>query len=209
MIQANSGKLFSVGAALVLAMTTFYNAALAGDPINGWSIKGDGSTLLEGKRYSFLNTDQKSYLRYQDRTGANLGWSANPNNFMMVKRENSSAAPIKCEEPIGLFIEKEWLMYEKQTFGINISTRTKLNNPAWYQWKFTNCDGNGVVNLDRPISLVNTKTGATVLGCKRLVGVNLCWAEDVITFRGKNYRKADVKTFVKSGAVVAEILPLL
>jgi hypothetical protein len=186
------------------------NVALTSDPMNGWKIEGGDSNLLEGKKYSFFNTDQKSYLRYKDRTGANLGWSGNPNNFMMVKRENSSAAPIKCEEPIGLFIEKEWLMYEKQTFGINISTRTKLNNPGWYQWKFTNCGGGeSVVKLNRPISLVNTQTGATVVGCERMVGVNLCWAEDVITFRGKNYRKEDIKTLVKYGKVAAEILSVL
>jgi hypothetical protein len=185
------------------------NIALTSDPMNGWKIEGSDSNLLEGKKYSLLNTDQKSYLRYKDRTGANLGWSDSPNNFMMVKRENTSAAPIKCEEQIGLFVEKEWLMYEKQTFGINISTRTKLNNPAWYQWKFTNCGGDGVVKLNQPISLVNTKTGATVVGCKRLIGVNLCWGEDVITFRGKNYRKADVKTLVKDGKIAIEILSIL
>jgi hypothetical protein len=101
-------------------------------------------------------------------------------------------------------------MYEKQTFGINISTRTKLNNPGWYQWKFTNCGGGeSVVQLNRPISLVNTQTGATVVGCERMVGVNLCWAEDVITFRGKNYRKEDIKTLVKYGKVAVEILSVL
>jgi hypothetical protein len=184
--------------------------ALTGDPMNGWKIEGSNGNLLEGQKYSLLNTDQKSYLRYQDRTGANLGWSGNPNNFMMVKREKSSTAPIKCEEPIGLFIEKEWLIHEEQTFGINISTRTKLNNSGWYQWKFTNCGGSeNVVKLNQPISLVNTKTGATVVGCKRLVGVNLCWAEDIITFRGKNYRKEDVKTLVKDGKIAIEILSIL
>jgi hypothetical protein len=129
---------------------------------------------------------------------------------MTVKRQNPSAAPLKCEEPIGLFIEKEWLMHEKQTFGINISTRTKLNNPDWYQWKFTNCGASGsTVNLNQAVSLVNTKTGTAVVGCERLVGVNLCWAEDVVTFRGSNYRKEDIKTLVKYGKVAIEILAIL
>jgi hypothetical protein len=210
MLHINARKLFSVNAFLVLTTTLFCNAALAKDPMNGWVVKGDGSNLSEGQKYSFFNTDQKEYLRYKNRTGVNLGWSKNLNNFMMVKRQVASTEPIKCEEPLGLFIEKEWLMYEKQTFGINISTRSNLSNPDWYQWKFTNCGGTGsAVSLNQPLSLVNTKTGTALVGCERMIGVNLCWAEDVVAFRGQNYRKADIKSLIAAGKVAKEILSLL
>ncbi len=210
MLHFNTRKFFSINALVVLATTMFCIPTFADNSMKGWIIKGDGGNVSEDTRYSFFNTDQKNYLRYKDRTGANLGWSKNPNNFMTVKRQNPTAAPLKCEEPIGLFIEKEWLIYEKQTFGINISTRTKLNNPDWYQWKFTNCGASGsTVNLNQAVSLVNTKTGTAVVGCERLAGVNLCWAEDVVTFRGSNYRKEDIKTLVKYGKVAIEILAVL
>lgn len=196
---------------LALIMTALGgNSAFADISMTGWIVKGNGGGIVEGKNYSLFNTDQKEYLRYQDRSGGNLGWSKNANNFMRVQRQTPSNQPIKCEEKFGLFIEKEWPMYETQTYGINLSTRTKLANSEWYQWKFQNCGSAGSpVNLNQPVSLVNTAANMTVVGCERLVGVNLCWTEDVVTFRGKNYRKADVKTLVGAGKVAVEILKLL
>jgi hypothetical protein len=207
MLHFNTRKFFSVNALLVLATTMFCSPSLADNSMKGWIIKGNSSNVLEGSRYSLFNTDQKDHLRYKDRTGANLGWSKDPNDFMKFRRQNPSAAPLKCEEPIGLFIEKEWLIHEKQTFGINISTRTKLNNPDWYQWKFTNCGASGsTVNLNQAVSLVNVKTGTAVVGCERTFGVNLCWAEDVVTFKGQNYRKGDIKSLIEAGKVAREVL---
>jgi hypothetical protein len=58
------------------------------------------------------------------------------------------------------------------------------------------------------VSLVNIKTGTAVVGCKRLIGVNLCWAEDVVTYKGQNYRKGDITTLIKKGEVAKEILDL-
>jgi hypothetical protein len=42
-----------------------------------------------------------------------------------------------------------------------------------------------------------------------MIGVNSCWAEDVVAFRGQNYRKADIKSLVAAGKVAKEILGLL
>jgi hypothetical protein len=210
MLNFNARKFFSVNVFLALTTVLVCSASLADTSMKGWIIKGEGNNLSEGKKYGFFNTDQKEYLRYQDRTGANLGWSKDLNDFMMVQRQTTSTEPIKCEETFGLFIEKEWLMYEKQRYGINLSTRTKLNDPSWYQWKFTNCGASGSpVNLNQPVSLVNTVANSSVVGCKRALGVNLCWAEDVITFRGKNYRKEDVKALIKAGLAPKDLLDRL
>ncbi|SJM92927.1 hypothetical protein [Crenothrix polyspora] len=181
-----------------------------GAPQPGWIITGGGVGVLEGYRYNLYNTDQNAYLRFQDRAGVNLGWSNAPNGFMAVKRQYPSNRPITCEEPFGLFIEKEWPMYEKQTFGINLSTRTRLADTSWYQWRFTKCGVPGsVVQLNKPVALVNNRTNSEVVGCERLVGVNLCWAEDVITFKGKNYRLADARNLVAKGMAAVELLPYL
>ncbi len=195
---------------LALIATALNCSSVFAEPMTGWIIKGNGGGIVEGKNYSLFNTDQREHLRYKDRTGANLGWSKDMNNFMQVKRQTPSNQPIKCEEKFGLFIEKEWPMYEKQNYGINLSTRTKLTNPEWYQWQFKNCGGSGtIVNLNRPIALVNTSANMTVVGCERLNGVNLCWTEDVVTFNGKNYRKSDVPSLVAAGKVAKAILILL
>jgi hypothetical protein len=196
---------------LALIITTLGCNSAWADSTSGWIVKGNGGGIVEGQTYSLFNTDQKSYLRYKDRTGANLGWSSDPNNnFMKVKRQTPSNQPLKCEEKFGLFIEKEWPMYDKQNYGINLSTRTSLSNPSWYQWQFKNCGGPGAfVNLNRPVELFNTAGNMTLVGCERVNGVNLCWTEDVVTFRGQNYRKSDVAGLVVAGKVAKEILSIL
>ena len=176
----------------------------------GWKVFGGTNGIFEGFNYSLYNTDQKLYSRYEDRVGANLGWNSNLNNAMKIKRLVSSSEPIKCEEPFALFVGKEWFIHGSQTFGINLTSRSSLTNPDWYQWRFTKCGAPGtVVQLNTSVALVNSKTNTAVVGCKRIWGVNLCWAEDVITFRGKNYRLQDIKSLVSKGLVSAEILKLL
>jgi len=159
--------------------------------MGGWRIEGSGSQLMENQRYSIYNLDQTSYWGFKDRAGANLGWDSSPNNGMMVKRKNGGSGPVKCGEVFGIFIEKEWVIYEEQRLSINLSTRTKLAQDAWYQWKFTNCKDGEPVALNQTVTLTNTRENDSLVGCKRALGVNLCWADDVITVRGKNYRKAD------------------
>jgi hypothetical protein len=210
MLHINTNKFFSINALIVLASTMFCSPSLADSSMKGWTIIGNGRNVLEGSKFSLYNTDRSAFLRYKDRTGANLGWSKNPNDFMKFQREVSSTEPLKCEETIALYAEKEWLIYEKQTFGINISTRTKIKQPDSFQWKFTNCGASGsAISLNQPVSLVNIKTGTAVVGCERTVGVNLCWAEDVATYKDKNYRKGDLKALYEAGKIVKGVYDLL
>lgn len=170
--------------------------AVAGDvsarDMDGWRIEGSGTGIVEGQKYSLYNLDQTAYLGFKDRTGANLGWDGTANNGFVVNRKGNGTGPIKCGEVFAFFVEKEWIIYEKQRFGINLSSRTKLANDAWYQWKFTSCKDGEVINLNQPVTLTNTVENDSLVGCKRATGVNLCWADDVATVRGKNYRKADI-----------------
>jgi hypothetical protein len=213
MLHNNTRKFLSINALIVLATTMFCGPSLADSSMKGWMlIAPNGSNVLEGSRFSLYNTDQAAFLRYKNRTGANLGWSKNPNDFMKFRRESPSAGssggaePLKCEETIALYAEKEWLIYEKQTFGINISTRSKIKQNESFQWKFTNCGASGsTINLNQPISLVNIRTGTAVVGCERTVGVNLCWAEDVATHSGKNYRIEDLKSLYAAGKIAAGV----
>ena len=179
-----------------------------GKPTPGWIITGGGTGVFENFRYDLYNTDQRLYQRYQDRWGANLGWSGTPQFFVMVKRQVPSSRPITCEEPFALFVEKSWFRYGSQSYGINITSNAL--NSSMYQWKFTNCGAPGsLVKLNTSIALANNITSDRVVGCKRLFGVSLCWSKDVITFLGKNYRIQDVRKLVEYGLVSAAILGLL
>jgi hypothetical protein len=157
----------------------------------GWIVEGSGTGIVEGQMYSLKNLDQGGYLAYQDRAGANFGWKSSANNAMKIKRKTGSG-PIKCGEVFALFIEKEWMIYDKQNFGINLSSRSQLAKDEWYQWKFTGCTDGAVIQLNQNVTLTNTVENDSLVGCKRTIGVNMCWANDVVTVRGKNYRKADV-----------------
>ncbi|MBD1821616.1 hypothetical protein H6F51_03760 [Cyanobacteria bacterium FACHB-DQ100] len=178
-------KLFAfTGLATVLLSTELTLAK----EMQGWKVEGSGTGIVEGQNYSLYNLDQKGYLGYQDRRGANLGWDKSPNQGMKLKRKSPGRGAIKCGELFALFVEKEWIIYEKQTTGINLSSRTQLADDR-YQWKFTNCQANDVIQLNQPVTLTNTVENDSVVGCKRVWGVNLCWANTVFSFRGSNYHK--------------------
>ncbi len=185
------GKMVSGTAVAGLALGLALSPVEAMDMV-GWEVKGGGAGIFEGARYSLYNLDQRLHLEEKDRTGANLGWTSGPNGHMKVQRVVPSTGPLRCGERFGLFIEKEWVIYDQQTTGINLSTRTQLKpHDAAYQWEFTGCPA-GVVPLNAPVTLKNIRGNDSVVGCKRIWGVNLCWANDVTTIRGQNYRRMDV-----------------
>ncbi|NOU29456.1 MAG: hypothetical protein HOO96_16250 [Polyangiaceae bacterium] len=155
----------------------------------GWRVEGTGTGIVDGQKYSLFNLDQKGYAKMQDRAGLNLGWTPSANNAMAIKHKGSG--PLKCGEVFALFVEKEWLMYDKQRFGINLSSRTQLKD-EYYQWKFTSCTEGEVIQLNTPVTLTNTKENDCLVGAKRAIGVNVAWCDDTTTVRGKNYRSADV-----------------
>ena len=167
----------------------------------GWQVRGTGTAIVEGQTYSLYNTDQKLYLQEQDRTGANLGWESSPNKAMKVKRQ-TGAGPIRCGETFALFVEKEWVIYGSQTLGINLTTRTQLA-PDRYQWQFSNCVPGAVIGLNQSVTLKNTVEKDSIVGCKRIWGVNLCWADNVFTWDGKNYHKDAIPPWVKAAAIAA------
>lgn len=169
---------------IVSLTTLFASNAMAGMP-EDWIVRGDGP-IVDGKIFSLCSEDQGGCLRIKDRTGANIGWTQNPNNFMRIERASGGDQPLKCGENFALFIHKEFLIYEKQTFGINLSSRTKNN--GYYQWKF-DC-GSGEVPTNQPLVLKNGDNA--IVGCRRTTGVNICWAGDVLTLPAiGNVREAD------------------
>ncbi len=183
-----SGAVFMVGTLLVLGLAVSPVGAI---DMVGWEVKGGGTGIFEGARYSLYNLDQRLYLEEKDRAGANLAWTSGPNGHMKVQRVVPSTGPLRCGERFGLFIEKEWVIYDRQSTGINLSTRTQLSpQDSAYQWEFTGCSG--PVPLNVPLTLKNIRGNDSVVGCKRIWGVNLCWANDVTTIRGQNYRRMDV-----------------
>jgi hypothetical protein len=186
---------------VLLTVVLFVPGAHAKE-MKGWIISGEGEGILEGQQYNLYNTDQKGYLLEKNRMGANLGWGAKENHYMRVQRITPGTGPIKCGETVGVFIEKEYIIYDKQTFGINMSTRTKLDpNDTAHQWQFTNCKTEGaVVPLNTPVGLFSLKEKDALVGCKRVKGVNLCWAEDIRIHKGKNYRIADAKSILGAAA---------
>jgi hypothetical protein len=182
--------LLGLGLALGVASFLAVGDASAKD-MAGWKVQGSGSGIVDGQKYSLQNLGTGSFLGYQDRTGANFGWDGTANSGMKIARKSGGTSPLKCGEVFALFIEKEWMIYGKQTFGINLTSRTQLNNDDYYQWKFS-CPEGQTVQLNQNVVLVNLKTNDSLVQCTRALGVNMCWADDVATVRGKNYRKADV-----------------
>ncbi len=179
-------------AGLAFAMVSGQAAAVGEVDANGWKVQGSGAGIVEGTMYSLDNLDQGGCLGYKDRAGANLNWDKCPNHAMKVKRKTAGSGPIKCGEVFALFIEQEWIIHEKQRWSIDLSSRSKLDKDSYYQWKFANCKEGEVVPLNAPVALQNVEEKDIVVGCKRALGVNLCWKGDAVHFNGKNYRKADV-----------------
>ncbi len=175
-----------LGIATVCALALSNSEAGARD-MTGWIFSGGpGGGISEGSGYSMYNTDQKSFLDDKDRWGANLGWASSPQKNVQLKKK-TGGGPIKCGELFAIKVDKEWMMYDKQDFGINLSTRTAYKDD-WAQWKFS-CAAGQPVPLNQPVTLVNTVANDSLVGCKRVKGVNLCWASDVESRAGINIRK--------------------
>lgn len=160
----------------------------------GWRVEGSGANIVPGQGYSLYNLDRGGYLGWKDRTGANLELEGKANGGVVFKRKGGDG-PLKCGEVFALWVEKSHAHYGKQTFGINLTTDKDMKDD-WYQWKFTGCTAGQPISLNTPVTLTNMKEDDSVVGCYRKSGlantILLCWADDVATVRGKNYRKADV-----------------
>jgi hypothetical protein len=181
-----SKGLVGLGVCAVLAFVGM--AADAGaKQMAGWKVSGGagGTELHSGAGYNLYNTDQKGYLKLQDRWGANLGWQSDAKKNIEIKNKGGGA--IKCGEPVAIKVDSEWMIYGSQDFGINLTTRTKLDD-GHYQWTF-DCAAGQTVKLDQPVSISNTHEKDALVGCKRVKGVNLCWADDVESRAGFNFRK--------------------
>jgi hypothetical protein len=171
----------------------------------GWQVRGVGTSIVEGRTYSLYNTDQERYLQEQDRTGANLGWEVAANHAMKIKRQ-SGVGPLRCGDTFALFVEKEWVIYGAQTTGINLTTRTQLAADR-YQWQFGNCVPGAIIGLNQSVTLKNTVAKDSVVGCKRIWGVNLCWTDTTFSWAGKNYHMAAIPPWVRAEAIAARLWP--
>ncbi len=180
-----------LGLLAALPQAFIFSGVDAADMV-GWKVEGRGAAgIVERKKYSFLNIDQDRYLTLKDIYGANLGWDTDSNEQMEIKRINPGSGPIKCGEAFGLSIRTEWLVYDRQKKGIHLSTRPTFSNDPAYHWVFTNCHEGEVVALNQSVGL-KSLAGSVIVGCRRMGGVNLCWADDVTTVNGKNYHRKTV-----------------
>jgi hypothetical protein len=189
--------LLALGAMTVLLAP---NVAMAKE-MNGWKVVGSGSYAVGSQKYSFYNTDQQDYLKYDSRTGANLGWDSKPNLAVKFQRQ-AGLGPIRCGDKLAMYVGKEWFYYGSQTVGINLTSSSALK-PEYFQWQFSNCTPGEVIPLNAAVTLKNTVENDSLVGCKRLWGVNLCWADDVFTWRGVNYHKNFIPSWVKAAAIAA------
>ena len=174
--------------ACALALTTVAGSAEAKEA-EGWKISGgSGSSITSGTGYNFYNIDQKQFLDYKDRAGANLGWQKSAQANVEIRRKDG-AGPLKCGDLFAFKVDGEWIKHGHQYTGINL-TSSKAFSDDLYQWKITKCAAGTEVKKDQPISLTNTKANDAVVGCKRPLGVNLAWASDVETKFGVCVRTA-------------------
>ena len=130
---------------------------------------GEGNERLEGHRHwhrhygqpvlQFVQHRSRLYLQEKGRSGADLAWTPQANNFMKVKRITLGSGPIKCGELVGVFVEEQWMISAGQTYSINISTKKELDpNNVAHKWQFTNCQAaGGVVPLNTPVGLFSMK----------------------------------------------------
>lgn len=175
---------------MVAASALFVAGQAAARDVAGWKVEGTGSTIAADTKYKLYNLDQKTRMVFDDRWGANWGWNANAQPNAMFKRKSGSG-PIKCGETFALMVDNRAVVYAKQDWGINLSDRTKLDKDEYYQWKFSGCSAGQPVSLNANVTLLNTVENDTLVGCKRAKGVNMCWANDMKSVAGKNYRRAD------------------
>ena len=179
----------------LLAAVGLFGALLTGEAsardVAGWKVEGSGSSIQEGAKYKLFNTDQSTRLVFDDRWGANWGWNGNASPNTVFKRKSGGSGPIKCGDVFAIVTDNRAVIYGKQDWGINLTDRTKLDKDEYYQWKFTGCTAGQPVSLNATVTLLNTVENDTLVGCKRAKGVNMCWSNDMVTVRGKNYRRAD------------------
>jgi len=155
--------------------------------VAGWKVVGSGAKVIEGANYSLYNLDQKGFAVHKDRAGLNWGWVKDAPNNVVFRRKNGGGGPLKCGETFALYDGKEYLMKDSQNCGIGLSSRTKISD-AYYQWKFA-CAAGQDVPTNQSVALVNTVANDSVVGAKRMCGVNLCWGNDAYGV-GQNYCKA-------------------
>lgn len=184
-----SKGLLGLVAGALIAATTASTPAEAKEA-EGWKISGgSGSSITSGTGYDLFNIDQRLFLDYKNRTGANLGWQSASQKNVEIRRKDG-AGPLKCGDVFAFKVDNEWIKHGRQRWGgINL-TSTKSFSADLFQWKITKCQAGTEVKKDQAISLTNTKTNDAVVGCKRPVGVNLAWANDVETKLGVCVRTA-------------------
>ena len=175
--------------AIAIALTTSLMAPVVqAKDLVGWVVSGGSTGIVEGQPYSLWNLDQRYYVQNEERWGVNLGWNVAANNFMKIKRQIPGSGPIRCGEIFALWIERTYYFYGHQTYGLNLTSDYQNPKP---EWKFTSCVPGEVVQLGQKVGLTNVVGNDSVVGCKRITGVNLCWGADVYLYNGQYYRKAD------------------
>lgn len=194
---------------MILSSMIVLSCGLAHAGPQHWKVKGSGNQIIEGKSYALLNLNQGAYLRHEKGRwhGPDLSWNGTQSQRRLkIVKQSKDSRPLKCGETFALSIGGKWVAHNHQSRGINLSAYNKYSGSR-NQWKFVNCGSrNSNVVPNKNLVLYNVKAGESIVGCKRAWGVNLCWKSDAYKFKGKYYRKADLKKLIQLGRAPETIL---
>ena len=115
-------------------------------------------------------------MKYDDRLGVNLNWtsSLSTNNVRLLRQAGAGAIRYGDIVSVGVQDGSNWeyLVYESQNVGINITSKT--NRPQ-FNWRFEGGTVGAEVGAGTAVRLVNLTNSQAVVYCPRPAGVNLAW----------------------------------
>jgi hypothetical protein len=150
-----------------------------------------GKYLLKNSTVEFTSEKYREVLsgilKGVDRSGVNLGWGTmtekfNGSNFVNIQRKAGYTGALKTGEPIAIRFEGQgYLMYESQTYGINLGFAGSNTVVTKIPFEFSFYDETGEkgkeVKTNKLYALCH-KEKDFIVYCSRDYGVNLGWWSD-------------------------------
>lgn len=134
--------------------------------------------LAHGVVTKMFNSHIKSHIKYEDRTGVNLAWLANPPNHNVQLLRQAGAGRLTYGDTLAIGVKDgsnyEYLFYDEQNFGINVSSR---KNVPQYNWSLAGKTAGTLVQSGDRVRILNKTNNKFMVYCKRPVGINLAWRE--------------------------------
>jgi hypothetical protein len=144
--------------------------ATASAEIHQWAVNwNEGNTLNASTEYELVNLTG-GRIGYQDRTGADVGWTASGGNFEFRRgNRDHRSTPLKATEPVAIYntATKKYLVNEWQPVGINLD----WSSTPKYEWRVETWR----TGQRSTFSLYNTNARDYVVYGKRTFGINLDW----------------------------------